>query len=193
MSRAHFRSQVDLEDWDSSFDRGISKQKLKDLGSLGFFINQQNPLSVEKQVRTKLTWLSRYCRRLCQEGHSVTFLPVNIFFEEVQVARASGKYFGYLRRLRLTQVLISDDFGLRNYTHEEANTLVDLLEERTFKGPVVITSQVDLKGWTKLFEDPVIAEAVVDRLQHPAQKVILAGGSYRKRLSKKNGSVEIQK
>jgi DNA replication protein DnaC len=38
------------------------------------------------------------------------------------------------------------------------------------------------QGWLKLFEDPVIAEAIVDRLLNPSQKITLRGGSYREKL-----------
>lgn len=47
----------------------------------------------------------------------------------------------------LPHILILDDFGLRNFTHDEANVLVELLEARTKKGPVIVTSQVDPFGW----------------------------------------------
>lgn len=60
--------------------------------------------------------------------------------------------------------------------------LVDLLEDRHRKGSVIVTSQVDPKGWCNLFEDPVIAEAIVSRLEHPSQRLKLAGGNYREKL-----------
>jgi DNA replication protein DnaC len=65
-----------------------------------------------------------------------------------------------VKRLSQVRVLILDDFGLRNYTHDEANVLVDILEDRHKKGSVIVTSQADPKGWPKLFEDPLIAEAM---------------------------------
>jgi DNA replication protein DnaC len=121
-------------------------------------------------------------RRLCAENISTLFIPVNFLFEEVQAAKASGKYLQYIKRLSQVRALILDDFGLRNYTHDEANVLVDLLEDRHRKGSVVVTSQADPKGWPKLFEDPLIAEAIVSRLEHPSQKLILKGGNYREKL-----------
>ncbi|MBK9038360.1 MAG: ATP-binding protein [Bdellovibrionales bacterium] len=122
-------------------------------------------------------------RKICQENLSVSFLPVNLMFEEVLAARSSGKMIGFLTRLNSTQVLILDDFGLRQYSHEEANVLVELLEARARKGPVIVTSQIDPKGWFKLFEDPVIAEAIVDRMINPSQRINLKGGSYREKLN----------
>lgn len=85
----------------------------------------------------------------------------------------------FIKRLKQVAVLTLDDFGLRNYTHEEANVLLDVLEERYLKGSTLLTSQVEPQGWVKLFEDPVIADAIVDRLTKPAKKVILKGPSYR--------------
>jgi len=55
------------------------------------------------------------------------------------------------------------------------------------RGVVIVTSQVDPRGWLKLFEDAVVGEAIVDRLLHPSQRVVLKGGSYRERLAKKPG------
>ena len=121
-------------------------------------------------------------RRLCSENVPTLFLPVNFLFEEVLAAKAAGKYLGYVRRLTAVKVLILDDFGLRNYTHDEANVLVDLLEDRHRKGSVIVTSQADPRGWPKLFEDPLIAEAVVSRLEHPSQRLHLKGGNYREKL-----------
>ena len=64
-------------------------------------------------------------------------------------AKAAGKYLGFVKKLTQSQVIILDDFGLRNYTHDEANVLVDILEDRHRKGSVIVTSQVDPKGWLK--------------------------------------------
>lgn len=182
LSRAKFRNSSELEDWDKTFERGLSKQKIKELSSLSFFNNKENLIILGRTGEGKTHLAVAVGRRLCSEGLSTAFLPVNFLFEEVLAAKSSGKYLGYLKKLSQTKVLVLDDFGLRNYTHDEANTLVDLLEERSRKGPVIVTSQVDPKGWGKLFEDQVISEAIVDRLENPSQKITLKGGSYRERL-----------
>lgn len=182
MTRAKFRSAADLEDWDQTFDRGMPKAKLRELASFGFVQSGENLLILGKTGEGKTHLAVALGRRLCRENVSALFVPVNFLFEEVQAAKASGKYLDYVRRLTSVKVLILDDFGLRNYTHEEATVLVDLLEDRHRKGSVIVTSQADPRGWTKLFEDPLIAEAIVSRLEHPCQKLILKGGNYREKL-----------
>ena len=93
----------------------------------------------------------------------------------------SGRYLKFIRRLSKAKALILDDFGLRVYTHDEATVLLDLVEERYGKGVTIITSQVAPIGWIKLFEDPVVAEALVDRLCNPACIIEMDGDTYRKK------------
>jgi DNA replication protein DnaC len=182
LTRAKFRSVADLEDWDQSYDRGLTKAKLRELSSMSFIQSNENLLILGRTGEGKTHIAVAIGRRLCAENISTLFIPVNFLFEEVQAAKASGKYLQYIKRLSQVRALILDDFGLRNYTHDEANVLVDLLEDRHRKGSVVVTSQADPKGWPKLFEDPLIAEAIVSRLEHPSQKLILKGGNYREKL-----------
>jgi len=182
-TRAGFRSQAAIEDWDATYDRGIVKAKLKELATLAFFAGKENLLLFGKTGEGKTHLAVALGRRLCAEGISTTFVPVNLLFEEIAAAKAAGKYLQLLQQLNKAKVLVLDDFGLRSYTHDEATALVDLLEERYQRGVVIVTSQVDNRGWTKLFEDPVVAEAIVDRLVHPSQRVVLKGGSYRERLA----------
>ncbi|MCY4380332.1 MAG: ATP-binding protein [Proteobacteria bacterium] len=107
------------------------------------------------------------------------------FFEEIAVHKTSGKYLSFLKKLIKLDVLILDDFGLGDDTHSEATFLVDLLENRQSTGLQMVTSQVDPKGWKGLFEDPVIADAVIDRIINPSHHIILKGGSYREKLTAK--------
>ena len=181
-TRAKFRYQCDLEEWDMSYDRGINKAQIKELATLAFSRTNTNLHILGRTGEGKTQLAISIGRRLCQEGLSVAFLPLSLLFEEILASRSNGKLLGYLTRLSQTSCLILDDWGLRNYTHEEATVLVEILEARTKKGPVIVTSQVNPKAWIKLFEDPAIGEAITDRLQNPSTKINLKGGSYRERM-----------
>lgn len=181
-TKARFRSYSDIEDWDSTFDRGISKPKLVELAKGSFVHNKENLIFLGKTGEGKTHLAQAIGRRLCQEELRVSFNSVNILFEEIACQKISGRYLIFIRNLNRSQVLILDDFGIRAYTHEEASILMDILEERYRKLSVIVTSQVDPRGWLKLFDDPVIAEAIVDRLVNPSQKIILKGGSYREKI-----------
>ena len=96
---------------------------------------------------------------------------MNIIFEQIDAAEKAGTYLFFLKRLSKAHLLILDDFALRNYTHHEATTLYQILEDRYRKGSTIITSQVKPKGWKTLFEDEVIAEAIIDRMVSCAHEI----------------------
>ena len=186
VTKARFRFRADLEDWDLSFHKDLPQAKVKELAQLTFLHNLENLLIVGKTGLGKTFLATALGKRICQEGHPTVFLAANFLFEEIQAAKAAGRYLNYVRSLIKAKVLILDDLGLRNYSHDEATSLMDILEERYHKAPLIVTSQVEPQGWLKLFEDPVIGEAIVDRLIHPAQKITLKGDkSYREKIAEK--------
>lgn len=188
VSKAQFRHEADLENWDQSFDRGITKPKLRELACLGFYHTKENLLIYGKTGEGKTRLAISIGKRLCDEGIITQFHSVNLLFEEIAAQKVSGKYLNFLRQITKAQAIILDDFGLRNYSHEEATLLLDILEARYQKGIVIVTTQVDSRGWGKLFEDSVIREAIIDRLTKPSQQLTLAGGSYRDRIQNANNA-----
>jgi DNA replication protein DnaC len=187
IARARFRRNCQLEDWDQSFERGISKVQLSEISMLGFVKNSENLLLVGGTGSGKTHLAISLGHRLCAKGISVGFYSMNLLFEELSAQKAAGKYLSFIHALAKLNVLIFDDFGLRSYDHEEAMALMDILEERYRKGCVILTTQVKSEGWLTLFEDKVTAEAIVDRLRHPATLIQLNGGSYRGKNIKNGG------
>jgi len=181
-TKAKFRRDAILEQWDMSKDRGLTKTKVRELATLGFWHAKKN-LIIVGQTGSGKTQLSIALGRVaCQLQLSVLFLPVNQFFEEALANRASGKIIPWRKKLEKYDIIILDDFALRSYTHEEAVLLTDFLEERYQKRIHIISSQCDIEGWKTLFEDSVIADALIDRLKNPSEKIKLTGGSYRETL-----------
>lgn len=183
-AKAHFRFSVALEDWDQTEDRGLSKTKWKDITSLNFFYNKESLIINGKTGVGKSHLATALGQKMCQESLKIKFFSVNFFFEEAFAQKTTGKYLNWIRLLSKHHAIILDDFGLRGLNHQEATVLVDLLEECHKKCIFLVTSQVEPKGWMSLFEDPVIGEAIVDRLVNPSQHIILQGDSYRTRLKK---------
>jgi DNA replication protein DnaC len=178
-TRAKFRSDAELEDWDHAFPRGLTKPKFKEIASLQFYQNKESMLITGSTGTGKTHLAIALGKKLCGEGVSVQFYSVNLLFEAASAEKLAGRYLQFVKKLKQVAVLILDDFGLRNYTHDEATILLDVLEERYLKGSIILTSQVEPQGWGKLFEDPVIADAIVDRLTKPTKTVPLKGPSFR--------------
>ena len=95
----------------------------------------------------------------------------------ISLARSSGTYLRYREKLAKPDVLILDDVGMRKLTATEAQDLCEILEERSFGKSTVFTTQLPLEHWAEVIADPVIADAIRDRLQHTALILTITGGA----------------
>lgn len=77
-------------------------------------------------------------------------------------------------------LLILDDFGLIPMAQNDQPLLLELIEDRYQRGSLIVTSQLPIKLWHGQFTDPTLADAILDRLVHNAEKVELKGESMRK-------------
>src|SRR5690606_3236249 len=75
LTKARFRTHVDLEDWDTSFDRGLTKAKLKELASLNFYYQKRNLILVGATGHGKTHLGISLGRHLCKANISTMFLP----------------------------------------------------------------------------------------------------------------------
>jgi len=60
---------------------------------------------------------------------------------------------------------------------------VELLEDRTGTRATIVTSQLPPAKWHDYLADPTVADAICDRLLHPAHRLVLKGPSRRKEAS----------
>jgi DNA replication protein DnaC len=178
--RAKFRDQCYLENFEVLKTRGITKSMVQQFKSLSFIDHHENLIFIGGTGAGKSYLAQAIGHAACSAGFETFFISANRLFKEIELAEAQGSYLNYMNRLSSrVRVLIIDDIGLRSYTHTEANVLYEILEDRYRKGPVIITSQVKPQGWKTLFEDEVIAEAILDRVTSCAHIVDVKGESYR--------------
>ena len=115
----------------------------------------------------------------CACGKSVLYMTVTTWLENLALARSSGAYLRYRDKLARPDVLILDDMGMRKLSSVEAQDLCEILEERSLGKSTVFTTQLPLDHWPEVIADPVIADAIRDRLQHAALTIHITGESYR--------------
>lgn len=189
--RAKFREKAYLEDFTVIKERGITKSMIQQFKSLYFIEHNENLIFIGGTGAGKSFLAQAIGHAAVAAGIECFFISANRLFKEIEMAEAQGHYLNYMNRLSgRVKLLIIDDLGLRNYTHKEANIFYEILEDRYRKGPVIITSQVKPQGWKNLFEDAVIAEAILDRLTACAHIVDVRGESFR---SKQKIKKELEK
>lgn len=117
----------------------------------------------------------------CRKGYTTRFIRANAFLREMHASRADNTWEKKFKKFLSPKLLILDDFGLKNLSGQEADDIYELIAERANHGSFIITSNRTIDAWVKLFPDPVMANAALDRLANNAHQLVLEGESYRKK------------
>ena len=118
--------------------------------------------------------------------YRVRYYRLSVLLEEVAIARGDGSYKHLASRLRSKDLLIIDDFGLAPIPSRRSRELLDLLDDRVGVTSTIIASQLPMADTYRSFEDPTVADAILDRIVHSSITVELKGESMRKRLAEQS-------
>lgn len=174
-----------LEDIDYRASRGIDAAMVASLGDCAWIARRQN-LALTGVTGTGKSWLAcAFGKQACRSGYSVYFTTATLLFENLVTAQADGSLPKLRRQLVKTQLLIIDDFGIGGIDVHLGPILLDIIDQQSMQGSLLITSQFPPEKWYDLFNDPTVADAILDRIVHRAHFMSLKGESMRKVRAKK--------
>jgi hypothetical protein len=84
-----------------------------------------------------------------------------------------------LAKIRKTDLMILDDWGLTTLTPIECRLLFDVFEDRCGTRAIIISAQLPVAKWHGQFEDPTITDAILDRVVNNSYRFELKGPSLR--------------
>ncbi len=102
-------------------------------------------------------------------------------------ARHENRLERTLQQLTYPKLLVLDELGYLPLSREEASLFFRLLVRRYERGSLVVTSNKAFTDWGEVFNDQVLATAILDRLLHHATTVNIKGESYRLKEKRKAG------
>ena len=176
--RAKFEQQVTLEEFDFSASPKLPAAQIRDLAALRWLHTGESvilfgPVGVGKtHVAQALGHLA------IRQGANVRFAKTSRILAELAGGHADRTWDRRLRELVRPDVLILDDFAMRQLTAAQADDLYELVSERQGRS-LILTSNRAPSDWYPLFPNPVVAESLLDRLINTSHQVIVNGPSYR--------------
>jgi DNA replication protein DnaC len=99
----------------------------------------------------------------------------------VHQSRADNSTDRVLRSLLAPDLLIVDDFGLKRLNAQQSSDFYEVIIERHRRTSTIVTSNRAIEEWIPLFDDPILAQSVLDRLAHNGYQIVMDGPSYRSR------------
>ncbi len=85
-------------------------------------------------------------------------------------------------------LLIIDELGLRKFNQSSVDDFYEIISKRYERGSIIITTNKVFEEWPRIFYDPVLATAILDRFVHHCHFVVIKGESYR--MKQREGAIK---
>ena len=118
---------------------------------------------------------------LVENGWRVLFARTSDLVQKLQVARRELGLEAAIARLDRFHLLILDDLAYVSKNQAETSVLFELISARYERRSILITANQPFGEWGKIFPDPAMTLAAVDRLVHHATIFEINVDSYRRR------------
>ncbi len=116
-----------------------------------------------------------------RRGYRVSFATATEWVMRLSEAKRSGRLATELERLGRIPLLIVDEVGYIPFDPEAASLFYQLISTRYEQSSLIVSSNKTFSAWAEIFGDAVAVSAMVDRLIHHAEVIVLKGESYRLR------------
>ncbi|MGH2851614.1 MAG: IS21-like element helper ATPase IstB, partial [Solirubrobacteraceae bacterium] len=104
----------------------------------------------------------------CHQGRRVRFTTLAGLANELQEADSRRELGRVVGRYARTDLVVLDELGYLALPDGATELVFQVLSERHERGSLIVTTNLPFGEWTKVFPDPRLAKAVVDRLTHRA-------------------------
>lgn len=115
----------------------------------------------------------------CQQGRRVRFTTLAALANELQEAESRRELARVVGRYARTELVVLDELGYLALPEGAAELVFQVVSERNERGSLIVTTNLPFGEWTKVFNDPRLAKAVVDRLTHRAHIIDTGNESWR--------------
>lgn len=180
---ARFKHDARPEAYIPGAGRGIDRSVLADLFQ-GSWIEKAENVIVTGPTGSGKTWVA--CAigySAARLGFSVQYHRVTYLVERLGIARIDGTMLALRKSLWKPALLILDDFAMATMEERAEQDLFEILEGRDGSASTLIAAQRAVSEWHDYIRNPIIADAIMDRLVPGSHKLALKGDSMRKVMS----------
>lgn len=171
-------SNACLENMDKN---NITREQLNQLRDTLWLHNKQNVIICGPTGVGKSYLACAIANNVCRNGFSAKYYKLSKLLEILKIANADGSYLSFSQKTAKINCLIIDDWGVEPIPSNRCNNILDLVDDLYHNGSIVITSQLPIEHWHDYIKEPMIADAIMDRLINNALIINLTGDSLRKK------------
>ena len=176
-----------MEQFDFDFQPSLDRRQVRELCGLSFVERADNVVILGPPGVGKTHLAVALGVKAVDAGYSVQFVTLETLMTRLVKAKHENRLERALKQLGYPKLLIIDEIGYLPLSREEASLFFRLVVRRYERASLIVTSNKSFLDWGEVFNDHVLATAVLDRLLHHATTLNIKGESYRLKEKRRAG------
>ena len=182
LRQAHLPKLKTLADYDFNFPKRIPQTALVRLFDCEFIPRYGCAVLLGPTGTGKTHLLTALGYTACERGYSVCYTRVVDLLNCLTTAQINGRLAQALKTYVRPQLLLLDELGYLPIDKRGADLLFQVVAARYETGSIVVTTNRTFREWGALLDaDNILATALIDRLMHHGEALVIKGDSYRTR------------
>ena len=180
IKNARFPFVKTLDDFDWSWPKKINRAQIQHVFHLDWLPKCGNIFFIGGVGLGKSHLAAAMGYHACQQGYSTKWVTAADMINTLSAAQRTGRLKSEIKTFLKPQLLIIDELGYMPIDKNGADLVFQIISGRYESGAVCITSNKIFKNWASIFNnDANITSAILDRLIHHGEPVLIEGKSYR--------------
>jgi len=180
LKQARFPLIKTLDQYQWTHPKKINQQQIKHLFRLNFITNKLNIVFIGTAGLGKTHLAIALTHHACLSGHTALFTTAIDIVNELSAAQKAGRLVQAMKKYVKPSILAIDELGYLAIDNHGADLLFQIISHRYERGSIILTSNRHFKAWPTIFNnDSMITSAILDRLLHHSEVIVIEGKSYR--------------
>lgn len=180
VKEAKLKAVRSLDGFDFSWPAKINRDQVRHLFTLSFMRQTANVVFIGGVGLGKTHLAAALAREACLRRLPVLFTSAIDIVNQLTEARAHNTLAAAVRRYARPKLLVVDELGYLPLDKIGAELLFQVFCARYELASTIITTNRPYREWTKTFaNDATITSAVLDRINHHCETIVIEGESYR--------------
>jgi len=170
-----------IENVEYHADRQLDKSLITRLSTCTYIEEKHNVIIMGATGNGKTYLSNAFGIAANREFYTVKYTRLPEMLGELAVARAEGRFAKAVKLYKQVKLLIIDEWLLFPVTDTDARDILEIINARHKRASTIFCSQFAPEGWHDKVNDPVVADAICDRIVHDSYKILIHGDGMRKR------------